>query len=305
MKQSLISALLVGQGLASPVAKPQFGGPGGVSFDFGLDAGTQANTTEMDEKALAHIEQMFSSWQDTNGNNGALSQLITTLSAKFPVLNYGCYCFINADPATTGSQAVFAELPGSLPGFGGATPVDELDSLCYELMRYQQCIVSDVSAGLYDTPCSLNDGYYYQTMETTGTGDHGCTEEDWKPDGSYNPAQSYKTMYDCRHALCMGDRHFSNEVAALYESGTFSRTPAYFGMNQKGTYATNCVAPSSGGSNASGGAGGSTNNGGNAGVDQCCGFEVNRKPMNTGNAQCCIDSSTGNEYLAGLGDICS
>lgn len=250
-----------------------------------------------DANALYHIAQQLASAQDYLEDTGAntttsLNQL-QSINAQFPVLNYGCYCFIREDTTIPVAERV-PELAGPLPGFGGQ-PVDELDKLCRDLYLYQKCIQIDNLNDRYNSPCELNDAYVYITESATGTGEVACTEEDYKPD-TWDFTNSRQNVADCTVDLCRGDTSFAKKVVDLYNSGTFRRTPSYFSMVQKGTYESTCQKHSgtSGSTGGSSGSGSSSTSSGGSSVEshtECCGIGLDRRPFASGHRECCAEDT--------------
>jgi len=183
----------------------------------------------------------------------AYSQVTTSLSKgdfEKKINNYGCHCFPN------GSKIA-----------GGAGPVvDLLDSKCKMLSDCHKCIQIEFGKDAVD----VNDGRYTWSIDSND-GSIVCPANK----NNHNPA---------RQALCECDRHFANQLGAVWNDNDPVFHNTFYWMNsnnQKNNpvfdYDATCVRNSNNG-------GGS----GNGGKDSCCGAAFpNKEPYNGANRGCC------------------
>jgi len=168
--------------------------------------------------------------------------------AKKLVRGYGCFCY-----------ALSSQTVGPHFNYNG-DPVDELDALCKKLFRSQKCIALDNEAGLYDKECVIDNAYQWFTDDNNNV---ICEE----------PNSTKKNPNQCKINMCELENHFTDQVAALYNSG-FVQNDAYDRMDED-EYKNTCA---------------HIPNKGKGGQDlACCGKGIERKTYNTVMNVCCND----------------
>ena len=116
------------------------------------------------------------------------------------LINHGCYCFPNA-----------WSTPGPRFNYRGV-PLDELDNLCFNLMKAQRCLKKDFKKEFDGAPCNISESYqWYQTVnEETGFNQTICGKQDkgW-----------YANRYPCRIKSCQLESQFVDQIHQLILSG--------------------------------------------------------------------------------------
>ena len=190
-------------------------------------------------------------WQQTNMLTEVLNSVFPeTMDGWKYLLKYGCYCH----------QAEL-KLTGSRNGYHGPA-LDELDSLCRDAFRAQNCLQDDYSVEFSKDDNSRGYPFY---IDENNNNEIVCNNKQY-------PKWETRQENQFRRNNCLIEKEFVENVVALIQNG-YQQNADYIKLNN---FKYNQVCPVSA-------VVPPANN------NECCGVGLTRKPFNNAVKQCCSD----------------